>query len=120
MGEAMPGPAGTNKTAVAALVAGFAAWFALAALFIEVAANHGQTNHDLLKIITAVAFWSVPVSAVLGVVLGHVARAQTQGPVDSGRQLALWALVLCYLAVLTFLGLIALTVLAVQAFMHLV
>ncbi|MDT5010116.1 MAG: hypothetical protein QOH57_1733 [Mycobacterium sp.] len=118
MGEVTQTPAGTNKTAIAAFVAALAAGVALAVVLIAIAVTHGAADQDQLKIVTSAAFWLVPVCAVVGIVLGHVARTQTKRSGGSGRGLALWSLVIGYLALLAFIGFIALTVFVVHAFMH--
>ena len=118
MAEVTQAPAGTSKTAIAAFVAALAAGMALAVVLIAVAVTHGAANQDQLRIVTTIAFWAVPSCAVLGIVLGHVARVQGKRTGDSGRGLARWSLVISYLALLAFIGLFALTVFVLQAFMH--
>jgi hypothetical protein len=119
MGETAPQAAsGTNRLAITGFVAALAAFAALAVLLAQTVFGQ-HVGSDQVRAAAVTAFWVVtPIGAILGIVLGHMARRQTKQTAQAGAGLALASLVIGYVCAVGFIVLAVLAVLVIQAFTH--
>jgi hypothetical protein len=109
----------TNKTAIVAFAASLAGLAGLA-VFVGTMFLGEHARGDQWHAVATTAFWVLPAGALLAVVLGHVAWSQTKRSGQTGRGLAMASLIIGYLAALSFVVLVVLTVLVIQAFTHVI
>jgi hypothetical protein len=110
--EVTQAPPGTNKAAVGAAVAAVIALVLILAWTVfAVAIDHSTRLPEAVTLSVVVA---VPVAALTGIVLGHVARSQTKRSGQRGRGLALVALIVSYLSALAYAAMVLLVILAIQ------